>query len=96
MDYADPGYQADGKKRFAIEDAIAIRAAWHVINKQTTRAAYTEEQTRRIITRIIGAWKAKIAPAGPPTDADDLAALRAEVILAAKMDAPDPDDGETS
>jgi HK97 family phage prohead protease len=94
VEYADPGYRADGGKRYRLDSEDRIRAAWHAINKSAD--AYTPEQARRIKARVVAAWKDKIDKAGPPS-ADDKASmdtLRGEVVLALKFDCPDPDDDE--
>ena len=64
--YADPGYQKDGKKRYPIDTAEHIRAAWSYINKPENQSAYSSDQVSQIKARIIAAWKRKIDPAGPP------------------------------
>jgi len=66
VDYADPGYQPDGRSRYPIDGAGHIRAAWHYINQPRNAAKYTDLQLVQIRARIIAAWKAKIDPAGPP------------------------------
>ena len=94
VDYADPGYQADGKKRLPLDTADHVRAAWRSAG---VKEKYTDEQLRRIRVRIIGAWKTLIDPAGPPSITDDnaMALLRRQVVLTAKDAAPDPDEGES-
>jgi HK97 family phage prohead protease/HK97 family phage major capsid protein len=97
VEYADPGYRGDGQKRYALDGADEIRAAWHSINKTKAQDAYTGEQLRRIKLRITAAWKARIDPAGPPSSEDNGAmdTLKREVVLALKADCPDPDDDES-
>lgn len=98
VEYADPGYQSDGKKRYPIDTEDHIRAAWNYINKPKNQEPYTDEQVKRIKARIVAAWKDKIDADGPPA-ADDksaMVALRREVVaLAAKDYAPEPDDDES-
>jgi phage head maturation protease len=65
-DYADPGFQADGKKRYPLDSEEHIRAAWSYIHQRNNGASYTDEQLDQIKARIIAAWKAKIDPKGPP------------------------------
>jgi HK97 family phage prohead protease len=95
--YADPGYQADGKKRFALDSQDDIRAAFNSINKSERQEAYTTEQVKRIKARIVAAWKDKIDPAGPPSaeDKSAMATLHREVVLALKADCPDPEADES-
>jgi hypothetical protein len=70
-DYADPGYQSDGKRRYPIETERHIRAAWSYINEPKNAAPYTGDQLKRIKDKIIAAWKEKIDPDGPPSAEDD-------------------------
>lgn len=52
VDYADPGYQADGKKRYPIDTAEHVHAAWAYINREHNAAQYTPEQLARVKARI--------------------------------------------
>jgi phage head maturation protease len=65
--YADPGYQADGKKRYPIDTEAHIRAAWNYINKPKNAAKYKDGDVGKIKAKIVAAWKAKIDAAGPPS-----------------------------
>jgi hypothetical protein len=69
IDYADPGYQADGKKRYPLDSERHIRAAWAFIHMDGNAAPYTAGELQRVKDRIAAAWKAKIDPAGPPAAA---------------------------
>jgi phage head maturation protease len=75
MDYADPGYQADGKKRYPLDSASHIRAAWAFIHMASHTEPYTAGEIHQIKSRIVAAWKDMIDPAGPPaakaSSADD-------------------------
>jgi phage head maturation protease len=71
VDYADPGYQSDGKKRYPIDTEAHIRAAWNYINKPTNAGKYSADQVKRIKAKIVAAWKDKVDPYGPPSAADD-------------------------
>ncbi|HEU0218315.1 MAG TPA: DUF6582 domain-containing protein [Stellaceae bacterium] len=66
IDCADPGYQADGQKRYPLDDEPHIRAAWAFIHMPGNAARYTAEDLDKIKARIVAAWKDKIDPAGPP------------------------------
>jgi hypothetical protein len=81
-DYADPGYQSDGKRRYPIENERHIRAAWAYINEPKNAAPYSGDQLRRIKDKIIAAWKEKIDPAGPPSAGDDAKAACAALTKA--------------
>jgi HK97 family phage prohead protease len=77
--YADPGYQADGRKRYPLDGEAHIRAAWAFIHMAGNAARYSAGELNQIKSRIVAAWKAAIDPAGPPTakaaTLDDQAAL---------------------
>ena len=73
-DYADPGYRADGKKRYPTDTPKLIRQSWHSLFHQA--AEYTAAQLSRIQTRIINAWKVQISAEGPPTEPDMIELLR--------------------
>jgi uncharacterized protein len=71
VDYADPGYQEDGVKRYPIDTEARIRAAWSYINVPRNQTFYTRDQVERIKRRIIAAWKRQIDPDGPPAAQED-------------------------
>jgi len=66
IDYADPGYQADGKKRYPLDSERHIRAAWAFIHMPSNAEPYSAGELQQIRDRIVAAWKAEIDPAGPP------------------------------
>ena len=66
-EYADPGYQADGKKRYPIDTEAHIRAAWNFINRPSNAQRYSDAQLEEIKAAIIAAWRAKIDKDGPPS-----------------------------
>lgn len=66
-DYADPGYQSDGQKRYPIDTERHIRAAWNFINRPRNARQYTPDQLDQIKARIVSAWKQKIDKDGPPS-----------------------------
>ena len=66
-EYADPGYQQDGRKRYPIDTERQIRAAWAYIHVPDNADRYTAEQLERIRARIVAAWASRIdAQGGPP------------------------------
>ena len=73
-EYADPGYRADGKKRYPTDTPKLIRQSWHALSHQAD--AYTAAQLSRIQTRITNAWKVQISAEGPPTDKGMIEMLR--------------------
>jgi hypothetical protein len=70
IEYADPGYQPDGKERYPIDTDPHIRAAWNYINKPGNARKYTSDQLRRIRAAVIAAWKGRIDKDGPPSAGD--------------------------
>ncbi len=67
IEYADPGYQPDGRKRYPIDSESHIRAAWNFINRPKNARRYTAAQLDQITARIVAAWKEKIDEEGPPS-----------------------------
>lgn len=55
--YADPGYQADGKKRYPIDTAEHCKAAWSYINQADNAAKYSPDDLAKIKGRIKAAAK---------------------------------------
>lgn len=68
-EYADPGYQPDGQKRYPVDNEAHIRAAWAYIHQPDNAARYTPAELAHIKARIRAAWQDKIDPAGPPASA---------------------------
>ena len=52
VQYADPGYQSDGVKRYPLDTAAHIRSAWSYVNVAKNAAKYTPAQLKRIKGRI--------------------------------------------
>ena len=71
VDYADPGYRPDAKKRYPIDTERHIRAAWAFIHLPGNARHYTAGQLARIKARIVAAWQTKIDRDGPPAAASD-------------------------
>ena len=55
--YADPGYQADGKKRYPIDSEAHCRSAWSYINQAENAAQYSAEDLKKVKARIAAAAK---------------------------------------
>lgn len=55
--YADPGYQTDKQKRYPVNTAKRVRAAWSYINVSENQKPYSTNQVARIKSRIKGAAK---------------------------------------
>jgi hypothetical protein len=95
VDYADPGYRPDGKKRYPIDTEHHIRAAWAFIHQPSNARRYTAGQLERVKARIVAAWQAKIDHDGPPdaaaeparkTEADSPLAQRLQGIISELCD----------
>jgi uncharacterized protein len=82
VDYADPGYQEDGKKRYPINNEGRIRAAWNYIHQRDNQKPYTREQVERIKRRIIAAWKRVIDKDGPPASQEDSEEIDLDTVCA--------------
>lgn len=57
VEYADPGYQEDGQKRYPVDTEEHVRSAWSYINKSENAAKYSSEQLATIKTKIKKAAK---------------------------------------
>ena len=55
--YADPGYQSDKKKRYPIDTAEHVKAAWSYINQGDNASQYSAEQLAEIKGKIKAAAK---------------------------------------
>jgi hypothetical protein len=55
--YADPGYQADKKKRYPLDSEQHVKAAWSYINVATNSSKYSSGQLARIKGKIKSAAK---------------------------------------
>lgn len=57
VDYADPGYQADGVHRYPLDSKAHVKAAWSYINQPKNAKAYTADQLSSIKSKIKAAAK---------------------------------------
>jgi hypothetical protein len=73
LEFADPGYLADKKKRCPLDTEAHIRAAWAHMHHPRNTKPYTAAQLAQIKAKIVAAWKAKIDKAGPPLAAGKIA-----------------------
>lgn len=55
--YADPGYQSDGKARYALDSESECRAAWAYVNMPKNAAKYTPEQLAKVKAAIKAAGR---------------------------------------
>jgi phage head maturation protease len=67
-EFADPGYQPDGEKRYPLDTEAHVRAAWAYIHQPGNAGRYSEAQLAHVKARIVAAWQEKVDPAGPPGD----------------------------
>lgn len=51
-DYADPGWQKDGKKRYPLDTAQHVKSAWSFINVKANQEPYSAAQVKRIKSKI--------------------------------------------
>lgn len=57
VEYADPGYQKDGKARYPLDTKKHVTAAWDYINKASNQKPYTADQLSKIMSKIKAAAK---------------------------------------
>jgi hypothetical protein len=55
--YADPGYQADKKKRYPLDSKAHAKSAWSFISQAKNASAYSANQLKRVKGRIMAALK---------------------------------------
>ena len=65
--YCDDGMRSDGKKRFPVNTAERVRAAWSYSHHKSIMAHYTSEQLQRLHSCIAAAWRKLISKDGPPS-----------------------------
>lgn len=75
VEYADPGYQSDGVKRYPLDTETHIRAAWAYINMPRNASKYSREDLRKV--------RAKIAAAMRKLGVDVSASLDEDIVAAA-------------
>lgn len=57
VEYADPGWQKDGKARYPLNTAKKVKAAWSYINVAANQEPYKAKQLQRIKAKIKAAAK---------------------------------------
>jgi hypothetical protein len=57
VEYADPGYQQDKKKRYPLDTVKRVKAAWSYINDADNAALYGKKQLQLVRSRIKAAAK---------------------------------------
>ena len=64
--YGDVEYADPTNKKYPIDTASHIKAAWNYIHMPRNAAKYSPEDVATMKRKIIAAWKAKVDPKGPP------------------------------
>lgn len=96
--YGDVAFADEKNKKYPINTAAHIRAAWNYINKPKNAAKYDAADLATIKRRIVAAWKEKIDSKGPPSAQKDTAAKGEGLAIAdsraagllAKIDQAEP------
>lgn len=57
VEYADPGYQDDGQKRYPLDTEDHVRAAWSYINHEDNAAKYSSDELTKVKNKIKTALK---------------------------------------
>src|SRR4051812_43232008 len=57
VEYADPGYQSDGKKRYPLDTEDHVRSAWSYINKPANANKYEPDKLKKVRAKIKAAMK---------------------------------------
>jgi hypothetical protein len=66
-EYGDVKFADNKNKKYPINNASHVRAAWNYINKDKNAAKYSASEVQTIKRNIIAAWKRLIDPKGPPS-----------------------------
>jgi hypothetical protein len=91
--YADPGYQSDGKKRYPTTKGgkpseERIRAAWAYINKGSNAGQYSSSQLASIKSKIMRAAKAEGIEIEDDSDSKKVAASNVALAGAPMLEMP--------
>lgn len=65
-EYGDVPFADEKNKKYPIDTAEHIRAAWNYIHKDKNAGKYSPEDVKTIKGKIAAAWRKKIDSAGPP------------------------------
>jgi len=57
VEYADPGYQPDGRKRYPLDSEEHCRAAWSYINQADNAGEYSADELARVKARVLAAGR---------------------------------------
>jgi len=88
--YGDVKFADEKNKKYPIDTAEHIRAAWNYINKAANAAKYSADEVATIKSKIIAAWKDKIDKEGPPSARENQEESSMEPIEPVAATAPDP------
>lgn len=91
--YGDVSFADEKNKKYPIDTAEHIRAAWNYINQARNAGKYSAEEVATIKHKIVAAWKDKIDKDGPPgadksveiADADEMV-IFGGAVKAVKME----------
>ncbi len=78
VQYADKGYQEDGKERYPLDTETHIRAAWGYINQADNKALYSAADYKKVHDAIAAAMK-KI---GAEVEGEDTKKSLADIMAA--------------
>ncbi|MGH8321608.1 MAG: DUF6582 domain-containing protein [Gammaproteobacteria bacterium] len=76
--YGDVKFADEKNKKYPIDTAAHIRAAWNYIHKPKNAAEYDAADVAKIKAKIVAAWKDKIDSKGPPSAAKKYSASQLE------------------
>lgn len=80
VEYADPGYQEDKKKRYPLDNEEHIRAAWSYVNQEKNAELYSAGDLAKVKAKI----KAAMAKIGADV-ADEATAKASDTTIVAKI-----------
>jgi hypothetical protein len=66
VEYADPGHQSDGKKRYPLDTEKHVRAAWSYIHMPKNASKYKSNQLASVKSKIAAAFK-RVTGHEPPS-----------------------------
>jgi hypothetical protein len=86
--YGDVRFADERNKKYPIDTADHVRAAWNYINKPDNAAKYGAEDLATIKRKIIAAWKKLIDEEGPPSARRDAGVEVRRFDVLERLDAP--------
>jgi hypothetical protein len=83
--YGDVTFADAKNKKYPIDTAAHIRAAWNYINKESNASKYSAEDVASIKAKIVSAWKSKIDKEGPPSANESEKMAKLEKVVGADL-----------